>query len=126
MIGYVTLGSNDVPRAAAFYDGLLAELGATRLISGDTFVGWSVKPGEPMLSVIKPHDGNAANIGNGSMTGIGVDRREQVDAMHAKALTLGAADEGAPGPRGDTFYGAYFRDMDGNKLAVFVNDFLKG
>ena len=126
MIGYVTLGSNDVARAAAFYDDLLAELGATRLMNGDTFVGWSVKPGEPMLSVIKPHDGNSASVGNGMMIAIGVDRREQVDVMHATALALGAADEGAPGLRGDSFYGAYFRDMDGNKLAIFATDFLQG
>ena len=113
MIGYVTLGSNDVARAASFYDGVLGELGASRQMDGKTFVAWSVKPGTPMLGVIKPNDGNAATVGNGVMVAIGVEKSGQVDALHAKAMSLGAADEGAPGQRGDNFYGAYFRDLDG-------------
>ena len=119
MIGYVTLGSNDIPRAAKFYDALLGELGAKRFMEADTFVAWSVAPDQPAVSVIKPFDGNAATVGNGMMVALAVDAENKVNALHAKALELGAADEGAPGPRGDGFYAAYFRDMDGNKLAVF-------
>jgi len=70
--------------------------------------------------VIKPFDENPATVGNGTMVALAFDAPEKVDALHAKALELGAADEGAPGPRGDgSFYAGYFRDPDGNKLNAF-------
>lgn len=119
MIGYVTLGSNDVARAGAFYDALLGELGASRMMESDTMVAWTVAPDQPGLGVMRPYDGNDATVGNGVMVALVVDSTEKVDALHAKALELGAQDEGAPGPRGDGFYGAYFRDPDGNKLNFF-------
>jgi len=119
MIGYVTLGSDDIPRAAKFYDELLAVIGAKRGMETETFVAWSVSPTAPALSVIKPHDGNAATVGNGVMVALTVDSKEKVDALHAKALELGGTDEGAPGPRGEGFYAGYFRDLDGNKLNAF-------
>ena len=71
-------------------------------MDGKTFVAWSVKPGTPMLGVIKPNDGNAATVGNGVMVAIGVEKSGQVDALHAKAMSLGAADEGAPGSEART------------------------
>jgi catechol 2,3-dioxygenase-like lactoylglutathione lyase family enzyme len=119
MIGYVTLGTNDLPRACAFYDALLGQLGAKRIMEGDRFVAWGVSPKTPSLGVIKPFDGRAATAGNGTMVALVVDARAKVDALHAKALSLGGADEGAPGDRGGGFYAAYFRDLDGNKLNVF-------
>jgi predicted lactoylglutathione lyase len=72
-----------------------------------------------MFSVLKPFDGQVATVGNGTMIALAASNPEQVQTLHAKALALGGADEGAPGPRGDGFYGAYFRDLDGNKLAIF-------
>lgn len=119
MIGYVTLGTNKYEEAAAFYDALLGELGAGRMLDGDNFIAWSAGPGSPAISIIKPADGNAATVGNGVMVAIVVDSKEKVDALHAKALQLGGSDEGAPGQRGDTFYAGYFRDLDGNKLNAF-------
>ncbi len=119
MIGYVTLGTNDIARAATFYDELLKELGATRGMESDSFVAWSVKPGTPMVSVIKPFDGKPATTGNGAMVAIAAGAPAKVDALHARALALGGTDEGAPGPRGGSFYAAYCRDLDGNKLAFF-------
>ncbi|MDX1481892.1 MAG: VOC family protein [Woeseiaceae bacterium] len=119
MIGYVTLGSNDVARAAAFYDELLGIIGAKRFMESETFVAWSVAPNRPGLGVTKPHDGNPATVGNGTMIALVVDSTDKVDALHAKALELGGADEGAPGPRMPTFYAGYFRDLDGNKLNAF-------
>jgi catechol 2,3-dioxygenase-like lactoylglutathione lyase family enzyme len=113
------LGSNDVPRAAKFYDELLALIGAGRFYEGKNFVAWSTGPGAPGLSVITPFDGNPATAGNGTMVAIAVESPEKVHEVHAKALELGAADEGAPGPRVDTFYAGYFRDLDGNKLNAF-------
>jgi predicted lactoylglutathione lyase len=120
MIGYVTLGTNDIERAAAFYDALLGEIGAGRFMDSETFIAWTVSPTSPAISVVKPFDGSPATVGNGVMVAITVDSRDQVDQLHAKALELGGTDEGAPGERGDSgFYVGYFRDLDGNKLNAF-------
>jgi catechol 2,3-dioxygenase-like lactoylglutathione lyase family enzyme len=120
MIGYVTLGTNNLPRAAAFYDALLGEIGAKRMMESDQFVAWSVKPDSPGLGVTQPFDKKAATVGNGVMVALAVDNKAKVDALHRKALQLGGTDEGAPGPRGEGFYAGYFRDLDGNKLNFFV------
>ncbi len=119
MIGYVTLGTNDLPRAAAFYDTLLAEIGARRLWDSDSGIGWGVAMDQPALALMKPYDGQAATRGNGTMVALVVRQPAQVDALHAKALQLGAKDEGPAGARGTGFYAGYFRDADGNKLSVF-------
>jgi catechol 2,3-dioxygenase-like lactoylglutathione lyase family enzyme len=120
MIGYVTLGSNDIPRAAKFYDALLGLLGAKRFMEGENFIAWAVAQDKPGLGVTRPFDGKPATVGNGSMTALIVQEPKQVDAVHRKALELGGQDEGAPGPRGEGgFYAAYFRDLDGNKLNCF-------
>jgi len=119
MIGYVTLGTNDIARAARFYDALLADLGAKRAMETDSFIAWASAPDGPMLCVIKPYDKKPATVGNGVMVSLAASGKPQVDAIHRKALELGAKDEGAPGPRGDGFYAGYFRDLDGNKLNAF-------
>jgi predicted lactoylglutathione lyase len=120
MIGYVTLGTNDIERAAAFYDQLLAVIGASRTMQSDRFIAWATSRATPALSLVKPYDGNEATVGNGVMIALVVRDRDQVDALHAKALELGGTDEGAPGPRGTSgFYAGYFRDLDGNKLNAF-------
>ena len=120
MIGYVTLGTNDIARAARFYDALLGVIGAGRFMESETFVAWAVEPDKPSLGVIKPFDGNPATVGNGTMVSLVVDSNEKVDAVHRKALELGGKDEGAPGPRGTPgFYAGYFRDLDGNKLNCY-------
>lgn len=119
MIGYVTLGTNDLPRAVAFYDALLGELGAKRLWESDRGVAWGTAMDKPSLGVMKPYDGQPATRGNGTMVALAVDSRAKVDGLYAKALSLGATDEGAAGPRGKGFYAGYFRDLDGNKLNVF-------
>jgi predicted lactoylglutathione lyase len=120
MIGYVTLGTNDLPRATAFYDALLGELGAKRMMESDRFVAWGTRPHLPGLGVTKPFDDKPATVGNGVMVALGVDSSAKVDALHRKALQLGAKDEGAPGPRSEGFYAGYFRDLDGNKLNFFA------
>jgi catechol 2,3-dioxygenase-like lactoylglutathione lyase family enzyme len=119
MIGYVTLGTNKMDEAAAFYDALLGTLGASRMMEAETFIAWATGPGAPAISIIKPADGNAATVGNGVMVAIALDSNAKLDALHAKALELGGTDEGAPGERGDNFYAGYFRDLDGNKLNAF-------
>jgi catechol 2,3-dioxygenase-like lactoylglutathione lyase family enzyme len=124
MIGYVTVGSNDLDKARGFYDALTPVIGAKRIMEfGDNFTMYGTGMDRPGLAVCKPYDGNPATVGNGVMASIAVDRRDKVDAFHAKALELGGTCEGPPGLRGEegpqAFYGAYFRDLDGNKLAAF-------
>ena len=124
MIGYVTLGTNDLERAVAFYDKLFAVLGAGRFMEDPGhFVAWGVAPDKPALSVTKPWDGKAATSGNGTMVALVVDSKDKVHAVYDKAIELGGSDEGPPGPRMDGFYAGYFRDLDGNKLNVFHADF---
>jgi predicted lactoylglutathione lyase len=121
MIGYVTLGTNDLERAASFYDALLGELGAKRAMENERMIIWATQPDAPMLAVCKPWDGEKAVTGNGPMVALSAGSKEKAAELHAKALELGGTDEGAPGPRGDgSFYGGYFRDLDGNKLVAFI------
>jgi len=119
MIGYTTLGTNDLPRAIAFYDTLFAAIGVKQIMSFSRGVGWGRSFDEPMFAVMTPFDGQAATVGNGVMVSLHCSNRDQVHALYDLALSQGGKDEGAPGPRGDDFYGAYFRDLDGNKLAAF-------
>jgi predicted lactoylglutathione lyase len=119
MIGYVTLGTNDLPRAAAFYDALLGEIGIQRMMDFGRGYAWGVSMDKPMLGIMRPYDGKPATVGNGVMAAIVVDSRDKVDRVYRKALELGGTDEGPAGPRGEGFYAGYFRDLDGNKLNVF-------
>jgi catechol 2,3-dioxygenase-like lactoylglutathione lyase family enzyme len=120
MIGYVTLGTNDLARAAKFYDAIAKELGVGRMMEMESFIAWG-KPGSGAgIGLTKPFDGKPATVGNGVMVALQAKDKAQVDRIYKLALSLGAKDEGAPGPRGDAFYAGYFRDPDGNKLNTFV------
>ena len=119
MIGYVTVGTNDLERSKQFYDNLFEELGARSFFANERIVFWTVKDGASSFAIAKPYDEKEASIGNGNMVAIHVNSREQVDAIYAKAMELGATDEGPPGERLPTFYGAYIRDLDGNKLVFY-------
>jgi catechol 2,3-dioxygenase-like lactoylglutathione lyase family enzyme len=118
MLGYTTIGTNDLPRATAFYDALLAEIGAKQLFGMDRIKFYGTGEGA-MLAVCTPYDEKPHAVGNGWMVAIPGGSREGVDKLHAKALELGATDEGAPGERLPVFYGGYVRDLDGNKLCFF-------
>lgn len=121
MIGYVTLGTNNIKNAVDFYDQLLATIGAGRFMETEQFVAWATAPDQPGISVTLPFDGQPATVGNGTMVAIAMDSTEKVDAFYHKAIELGATCEGKPGPRGEIpgFYAGYFRDLDGNKLNAF-------
>ena len=119
MIGYVCLGTNDLPRAAKFYDALLGAIGAKRVMEFDTFIAWGAGANSPNLALTKPFDGKKATVGNGVMVALRMDSTAKVDTLYKKAIQLGATDEGPAGPRGDDFYAGYFRDPDGNKLSFF-------
>ena len=120
MIGYVTLGTNDLPRAADFYDAIAEHFGVGRMMDFETFVAWGTMDGAPGIAATKPFDGERATAGNGTMVALQVDGPEKVRAVYDTAMAKGATCEGEPGPRGeDGFYAGYFRDLDGNKLNVF-------
>ncbi|HEY4545558.1 MAG TPA: VOC family protein [Pedomonas sp.] len=117
MIAYANLGTNDLEKAKSFYDAILAPLGAKVLFNTDRAYFYGSGSG-PMLTINKPFDGQPATFGNGTMIALDAPSQDAVNEIHAKALELGGKDEGAPGLRGDTYYGAYFRDLDGNKFVV--------
>ncbi len=118
MLGYVTFGTNNLGKSAAFYDALAKELGAKRTMETEKFIAWGA-PNQAMLFLIKPADGNTATVGNGVMAALPAKDTAQVDRIYKLAMSLGAKDEGPPGDRGGGFYAAYFRDLDGNKLNTF-------
>ena len=118
MLAYVTLGSNDIEKATAFYDAVLGELGAKRVFDNGRLYFYAAGAGQPMIAIGGPFDEKAATIGNGVMPAIAAPDTATVDRVYKKAMSLGAVDEGEPGQRMPTFYGAYFRDPDGNKLCV--------
>ena len=120
MIGYVTLGTNDMARGAKFYDALATEMDTPRMMDFGTFIAWGKADGPAGVAITKPHDGNAASVGNGVMVALEASSKDQVQRLYDIALANGGTCEGAPGPRGDGFYAGYFRDPDGNKLNAFV------
>ena len=121
MIGYVTLGTNDLERAAKFYDRLCGLLDTGRMMEFDTFIAWGKPGGGAGIGLTKPYDGKPATVGNGVMVALAARDKAHVDEIYNAAIEMGAKDEGAPGPRGDDgFYAGYFRAPDGNKLNAFV------
>lgn len=121
MIGYVCIGCNDPPRAARFYDEVLAVYGAKRQGENERYISWGKSPDGSSLLLIKPINGKPASAGNGAMVALAADSKATVDAVYKKALALGATDEGPPGARSPDFYAAFFRDPEGNKLAVYYS-----
>lgn len=121
MIGYVTLGTNDLERAARFYDPICAELKTPRMMEFDGFIAWGVPDGGAGIGLTRPFDGNPATVGNGVMVALEAKDKDQVQRIYDIALANGGTCDGPPGPRGDGgFYAAYFRDPDGNKLNAFI------
>jgi catechol 2,3-dioxygenase-like lactoylglutathione lyase family enzyme len=119
MLGYTTIGTSNMDRATGFYDALLAEVGAKQLFGMDRIKFYGTSTDEAMLAICIPYDEGAHDHGNGNMIAIPGGSRDGVDKLYAKALELGATDEGPPGERLPIFYGAYVRDLDGNKICFF-------
>lgn len=117
-VGYVCIGTNDFERATAFYDALLGEIGGKRMMPTPQGLLYRLSSGA-MIMVTRPYNKEPATIGNGNMIAIHADSKDDVARVYAKALELGGSCEGKPGPRGAFGEFAYFRDLDGNKLAVF-------
>ena len=124
MLGYITLGSNDIEASKNFYSNLVAVIGGKELMKfSETFIIYGVSMDKTAIAITTPYDGAAAGGGNGNMAAIVVNDRALVDSLHAKALELGGTCDGPPGLRGGegpmAFYAAYFRDLDGNKLCAY-------
>lgn len=120
MFSYIMIGTNDLDRAIRFYDAVMSVLGHSRIADGDErWASWGVPDPGPHITVGAPFDGQPAGSGNGMMISFLAGTREEVDRFYAASLSNGGTDEGAPGLRphyGPTFYAAYVRDPDGNKL----------
>ncbi len=119
MLGYVTVGCNDMDAMGKFYDLIAGELGGKRTMEYERFIAWGTPDGRPGFGVIKPINGEPATVGNGVMVALTATSKAQVDALHALALANGGSCEGPPGARNPNFYAAYFRDVEGNKLNAF-------
>ena len=121
MIGYITLGTNNLKRAEEFYNELFAAMDIKQIFKTDKTIAWGKNLNSPLLTITLPYDEKPATVGNGCMVALRVENPEAVIKLYKKARELGAKCEGEPGPRGKSFYGAYFRDLDGNKLNVHCN-----
>lgn len=119
-LGYATVGSNGLEQAKSFYDALFGSFGIIPAFDHPTGGRIYGKGGEFFFGVLGPFDKQAATAGNGTMIGFRCDNPKEVDAFHARALSLGARDEGAPGYRAPQYYMSYFRDLDGNKLCAYA------
>lgn len=122
MLGYVMVGTNDLEKSGKFYDAILSEIGAVRVMESDSFIIWSSGEKTTVFSIIKPNDGKAATVGNGVMMAFKAADQATVDKVHAKALELGGTCEGPVGNRAEfdpNFYVGYFRDLDGNKMNIY-------
>ena len=118
MVGYVTMGTSDLERAVGFFDALLGTVGGKQVMNNDRLVMYAGGDGG-MFAICKPFDEKTQAGGNGPMVAFTMESNDAVDQFHAKALELGATDEGAPGARMPGAYFAYFRDFDGNKFCAF-------
>jgi predicted lactoylglutathione lyase len=119
MLGYATIGTKNLETSCAFYDALLAGIGGKQLMVLDHIKFYGTDAGSAMLAIASPYNGEAQHCGNGNMIAIPSGSTEGADALYAKANELGATDDGIPGQRLPFFYGAYVRDLDGNKLCFF-------
>lgn len=122
MISHFNLGTNDLPRAEAFFDALLGLMNGQQAYKSERTILYTFGGQGANVAINTPFNGEPATAGNGSMVALAAADKAQVDAVHAKALELGASCEGQPGGRmNDMIYAAYFRDLDGNKFGVFCN-----
>jgi predicted lactoylglutathione lyase len=124
MIGYVTVGTNDLEKSAKYYDALMGSAGIGRIMEQeDYFIVWGESMEVTSLGVTRPFNKQQATAGNGNMVALAFETPEQVQAFHARALELGGSNEGDPGfrPEENTsgFYAGYFRDPEGNKFNAF-------
>ncbi len=120
MISHLTLGTNNLNSAIVFYDQVLGLLGAQQIAKTEHVVFYKFPDSDTKLAITTPYNGDIASSGNGTMLALKASNELLVDEIYKLAIELNSTCEGAPGLRSNgAFYAAYFRDLDGNKLAVF-------
>jgi len=127
IISHVSIGTNNSKEALAFYDKVMATIGAKRILDFPEAVAYGRQ--YPEFWVHPPHDGNEASVGNGTHFGFFAENKEQVDAFYKAAIEAGATDDGPPGPRpvyGEAYYGCFVRDLDGHKIEATYWDMSLG
>ncbi|XHS78352.1 VOC family protein [Burkholderiaceae bacterium UC74_6] len=130
MFSHVFVGVSDFDRALAFYGPVMAAVGARQRFvdASRPWAGWQPAEGEgarPLFLIGRPFDQQPHQVGNGQMFAFMASTRAQVDAVHAAALQHGGRCEGVPGLRPEYhahYYGAYFRDPEGNKLCIACHE----
>ena len=125
IISHVSLGTNDYEKALAFYDKTLAALGIERKLHLEEYKATSYGRAFPEFWIQAPYDRKPASVGNGTHVAFLALSKEQVNTFHETALAAGGIDDGKPGPRpeyGPEYYGAFVRDLDGNKIEAMFWD----
>ncbi|MBT3901298.1 MAG: VOC family protein [Pelagibacteraceae bacterium] len=124
MFSFVTLGTNNLSKSQFFYDQLLQSINIINVVETERYIGYAKKDSLDKVEfyIMMPHNKKEASFGNGAMITFSVDSMERVSDFYDLALSLGATDEGLPGPRHDEHYYAYFRDLDGNKICAYCSD----
>jgi len=116
MIGYITLGTNNIEKASTFYDELFSTLDVKQVWSTKKMVYWGAEGGSVMFAITVPFNKEEATFGNGVMVALKAPNQNAVNSIYKKAIELGAQCEGEPGERSAGLYCAYIRDLDGNKI----------
>ncbi len=124
MFSFITLGTNNIEKSKIFYDQLLSSIGIVLAEEDDRYIGYAKKDTQKIIEfyLMKPHNEKEATFGNGTMITFTAVSKESVINTYNLALKLGAKDEGAPGPRHEAHFYAYFRDLDGNKICIYCPD----
>ncbi len=124
MFSFVTLGTNNLSKSQFFYDQLLQSINIINVVETERYIGYAKKDSLDKVEfyIMMPHNKKEASFGNGAMITFSFDSMERVSDFYDLALSLGATDEGLPGPRHDEHYYAYFRDLDGNKICAYCSD----
>ena len=125
MFSFITLGTNDLNKSKIFYDELLKSINILNVEESDRYVGYAKKISLTKVEfyLMMPHNKQTATYGNGTMITFSINTKKKVDSFYNLALSLGATDEGLPGPRHEENYYAYFRDLDRNKICAFSSDY---
>jgi len=120
MLSGVCIGTNNLDAAGVFYDEVLNCVNMYRVLSEPHELGYAGADGNITVFLLTPFNKEPATFGNGTQIMFYAPSMAAVNAFHSTALHCGGTDEGAPGPRDyhPNYYGAYVRDLDGNKLNV--------
>ena len=123
MLSGACVGTNDIKKAKEFYDGVLAMIGMKCHVNLEHELGYGPEEGDPNFWVVVPFNEKKATFGNGTQIMFQTHTEGAVQAFHEAALQFGGVDEGAPGPRkyAPNYYGAYVRDLDGNKIHISIH-----